>query len=108
MTCIVPLCCVVIGRKKLSDNVILVNGKLMLFHLGLLSQSTPPRQARLCLKVSHLQILGGDDDFSSAVGGEAVCRREASARRRWRRGLGGFLCAIPGHIEIHCAQRTTL
>lgn len=51
---------------------------------------------------SNLGVLGGDDDLARAGSGEAVCRREASARRRRRRRLGELLRAEPGHVEVHC------
>lgn len=53
------------------------------------------------LTESHLQVLGGDDDFSSTVCGEAVSGGEASARWRRRRRLGGLFCSILGHVEVH-------
>lgn len=50
---------------------------------------------------SRLHLLGGDNDLPCAVGGEAVCRREAPARRRRGRRLGGLLRSVLGCAEIH-------
>lgn len=56
----------------------------------------------LDLKPSHLLVLGGEDHLPGPVGGEAVCRWEASAR--WGRGrrLGGFFSFVLGHAQVHC------
>lgn len=51
---------------------------------------------------SHLLVLVGDDHLSSAIRGETVGRREASARRGWGRRFGGFFCFVSGYTEIHC------